>query len=54
MEKGKLRNLFWKRFKKNRLAVAGGVIVAGLFLVAILAPLISPYNPNDIDRKAYP
>ncbi len=44
-------NLFWKRFKKNRLAVAGGIIVITLFLVAVLAPLISPYDPNDIDRR---
>jgi len=46
-----LRNVFWRRFKKNRLAVAGGVIVLVLFFVAIFAPLISPYDPNDIDRK---
>ena len=46
-----LRNVFWKRFKTNRLAVAGGIIVLALFFVAIFAPLVSPYNPNDIDRK---
>jgi len=43
--------LFWKRFSRNKLAVAGGIIVAVLFFVAILAPLVSPYDPNDIDRK---
>lgn len=43
--------LFWKRFRRNKLAVAGGIIVAVLFFVAILAPLVSPYDPNDIDRK---
>jgi peptide/nickel transport system permease protein len=46
-----LRNLIWKRFSKNRLAVAGGIIVAVLFFVAVFAPLLSPYNPDDIDRK---
>jgi peptide/nickel transport system permease protein len=46
-----LRNLIWKRFIKKRLAVAGGIIVTFLFFVAVLAPLISPYNPDDIDRK---
>ncbi|MFZ2196173.1 MAG: ABC transporter permease [Thermodesulfovibrionales bacterium] len=46
-----LRNLIWKRFSKNRLAVAGGIIVALLFFVAVFAPLLSPYNPDDIDRK---
>ena len=44
-------SLFWKRFKRNKLAVAGGIIVLCLFIVAVLAPIVSPYNPNDIDRK---
>ncbi|MEW6739329.1 MAG: ABC transporter permease [Nitrospirota bacterium] len=43
--------IFWKRFKRNKLAVAGGVIVVVLFVIAVLAPFISPFNPNDIDRK---
>jgi len=51
MSNSNLRNLFWNRFKKNKLAVAGGIIVLALFFTAILAPLISPYDPNDIDRK---
>ncbi len=46
-----LKSLFWKRFKKNKLAIAGGVIVMALFAVALLAPVISPYNPDNIDRK---
>lgn len=46
-----LKNLIWKRFSKNRLAVAGGIIVVLLFFVAVFAPLLSPYNPDDIDRK---
>jgi peptide/nickel transport system permease protein len=44
-------SLFWRRFRRNKLAVAGGVIVIGLFIVAVFAPVVSPYNPNDIDRK---
>jgi len=51
MGKYSLRNLIWKRFSKNRLAVAGGIIVSLLFFVAVFAPLLSPYNPDDIDRK---
>lgn len=46
-----LTRLFWKRFKRNRLAVLGGVIVLLLFLIALFSPLISPYDPNEIDRK---
>lgn len=36
---------------KNRLALLGGTIVIILFLIAVCAPLISPYDPNDIDRR---
>jgi peptide/nickel transport system permease protein len=46
-----LKSLFWKRFKRNKLAVAGGVIVIALFALALFAPVISPYNPDNIDRK---
>ncbi len=45
------KKIFWQRFKRNKLAVAGGFIVLLLFAVAVFAPLISPYNPSDIDRK---
>jgi peptide/nickel transport system permease protein len=46
-----IRKLVWKRFSTNKLAVAGGIIVLILFVVAVIAPLIAPYNPNDIDRR---
>jgi peptide/nickel transport system permease protein len=47
----KLRHLFWKRFRKNKLALAGAFIVILLFLVAVLAPFISPYDPGQINIK---
>jgi peptide/nickel transport system permease protein len=43
--------IFWKRFKRNKIAVAGGIIVIILSVIAVFAPLISPFNPNDIDRR---
>ncbi len=43
--------LFWQRLKKNRLAVAGGIIVVFLFLIALSASVISPFDPHEIDRK---
>jgi peptide/nickel transport system permease protein len=46
-----IRKLVWKRFSTNKLAVAGGIVVLILFVVAVIAPLIAPYNPNDIDRR---
>jgi peptide/nickel transport system permease protein len=42
---------FRKRFLKNRLAVAGSVIVLLLFAVSLLAPWLVPYDPNAIDLK---
>jgi peptide/nickel transport system permease protein len=36
----------WKRLKRNRLALIGLSIVILLILIAILAPVISPYDPN--------
>ncbi len=41
--------MFWKRFKKNKLAVAGGGLVFGLLLIAAFAPLISHYDPTEIN-----
>jgi peptide/nickel transport system permease protein len=36
---------------KNRLSVAGGIVVIALVFVAVFAPFIAPYSPNDIDRR---
>ncbi len=43
--------MFWNRFKKNKLALAGGILVFALFAIAIFAPLIAPYNPDKIDME---
>lgn len=43
--------MFWIRFRRNRLAVAGGVVVLVLFVIAAFAPLLAPYDPNEIDRR---
>jgi len=36
----------------NPLAKAGFIIIAIVFLLAMLAPCISPYDPDDINVKA--
>ncbi len=36
----------------NPLAKIGFIIIVSVFFLAMLAPLISPYNPDDIDVKA--
>lgn len=42
---------FWYQFRKNKLAVIGGAMVVLLFLLAALAPWLSPYDPTGIDLK---
>lgn len=37
---------FWREFRKNRMGIIGMIIIIGFALMAILAPLISPYDPN--------
>jgi len=36
----------WKRLKRNRLAMVGLWVLVFMVLVALLAPLIAPFNPN--------
>jgi peptide/nickel transport system permease protein len=43
--------LFWRAFSRNRLAIIGGVVVAILAVAAILAPFVSPSDPNRPDVK---
>jgi peptide/nickel transport system permease protein len=40
-----------RRFRRHKLAVAGLVLVVLLVLVALLAPVIAPYNPNEIGTE---
>ncbi len=42
-------SIFWPRLKRNKLALVGGVVVLALFLISLMAPLISPYDPNGIN-----
>ncbi|MFW6038680.1 MAG: ABC transporter permease [Candidatus Saliniplasma sp.] len=41
--------LVWLRFKRNKLALFGGSVIIFLILMAIFAPLISPYDPYTIN-----
>jgi len=40
---------FWQRFRANRFAVAGLVVIVVLFLISLSAGLITPYDPDAID-----
>ena len=45
----KKKNEIWQRLKRNKLAMVGMVIVIFNVLVAIFAPLLTPYDPNMMD-----
>ena len=38
-------SIFWRRFRRNQLALAGGTVVITLGLLALLAPVLAPYDP---------
>jgi peptide/nickel transport system permease protein len=42
---------FWRRLRRNQLAVAGGIVVLLLAGVALLAPVLAPYDPAAYDVK---
>jgi peptide/nickel transport system permease protein len=42
---------FWRALKRNRLAVVGGVVVVVLVALALLAPVVSPADPNRPDVR---
>lgn len=46
----------WLRFLRNPLAVAGLAVILALFLVALMAPWIAPYDPfaQDLGRRLEP
>jgi len=49
--------LVWRRFRRHRLAVIGGSVAVFLSLVAVLAPWLAPYRPEQIslaDRWGVP
>jgi peptide/nickel transport system permease protein len=47
------RQLAWRRFRRNRLAILGLGIITILAIIAILANVITPYDPSRIDAKAF-
>src|SRR5688500_2167969 len=42
----------WRRFRKNKGALAGAVLVVGVLLFAVVGPFFSPYDPNDQHEDA--
>ncbi len=42
---------FWRALRRNRLALAGGIVVVVLVALALGAPLLAPWDPNRPDIK---
>jgi len=43
--------LIWWRFRKHRMALAGGVILVVLYLIALFADLAAPQDPNAVNSR---
>ena len=48
--RGEVRQ-FWRTFARNQLALGGGLVVAALVLLAVLAPFLAPRDPHKVDTK---
>ncbi len=46
-----LRRLMWLRFKRNRLAVIGGIFLIAMYLAAIFAGFIAPNDPTMVHSQ---
>jgi len=44
-------SVFWRQFRRNQLALAGGAIVLVLSLAALLASVLAPFDPSAYDVK---
>lgn len=42
---------FWERFRMNKMALAGSILVLLLFVVSFFAPWLSAYDPEAIDLR---
>lgn len=41
--------VFWPRLRSNRMAMGGLVVVLLLFIISLLAPFLTPYDPSAIN-----
>ncbi|MGG1663149.1 ABC transporter permease subunit [Brevibacillus sp. NRS-1366] len=44
-------HIFWSRFRRNPLTLVGGVIFLLFVLIALLAPILSPYDPEQVQMS---
>jgi peptide/nickel transport system permease protein len=43
--------LFWRRFRRHKMALISAFVLGFIFIVAAAAPLVAPYNPDKTDLK---
>jgi len=43
--------IFWRALRRNRLALVGGTVVLGLAVLAMLAPVLAPWDPYRPDMR---
>lgn len=46
-----VRRLMWLRFKRNRLALASGIFLVGMYIAAIFAGFIAPNDPTLVNGQ---
>ena len=46
------REIIWRRFRRHRLAIVGGLMLVLLYVVALATPAIAPYKYDEIDYTA--
>ncbi|MDD5140563.1 MAG: ABC transporter permease [Verrucomicrobiales bacterium] len=45
--------IFWQRLKRRRIAMIGGVILIGLYLISLFAGFVAPYTHDRLDRDRF-
>lgn len=43
--------LVWRKFRRSKVAIVGGLVVVGLFIMAIFADFFSPYDPVKLNMR---
>lgn len=43
--------LVWRKFRRHRLAMFGGALTIVLYLVALFAPFLAPFGPNEYQSR---
>jgi peptide/nickel transport system permease protein len=45
--------IFWRQFRRSPHALAGGVLLALFYALALLAPFVAPYSQDELDRSRF-